>query len=367
MFNRHVLSHSLTAVFASIGVSVALASQPLMIEQQGSFAAGGTLVEAKTTYDPYKPTPEGQTLHGDHAYVSYQIPSHATGVPLVFLHGAGQFSKTWDTTPDGREGFRTLFLRKGYPVYLVDQPRRGGAGRSTHPGNIKADPDEGFWFGQFRMGLWPKFYSGSVFPQDPQSLDQFFRQMTPNTAPYDLKVNAAALTAVMEKTGKGVLVTHSQGCGVGWFVGMQSDNIAGIAAWEPGSGFPFPKNEMPKPIPNHSFFGPMTGVEVTPEDFQKLTRFPIVIYYGDFIPDKAVDNPHTDYWRAALQLAKQWAAVVNRHGGNVTVVHLPEVGIKGNSHFLFAEKNNEAVATLFSEWLTSHGFAKSANQPTTTR
>jgi hypothetical protein len=41
-------------------------------------------------------------------------------------HGFGEFSKTWETTPDAREGFQTIFLRRGFPVYLVDQPRRGG-------------------------------------------------------------------------------------------------------------------------------------------------------------------------------------------------------------------------------------------------
>ena len=45
------------------------------------------------------------------------------------LHGAGQFSRTWETTPDGREGFQNLFLRREFSTYLVDQPRRGDAGR----------------------------------------------------------------------------------------------------------------------------------------------------------------------------------------------------------------------------------------------
>lgn len=348
---------TLTLLAASLAASLAAAA-PFTIADQGSFAAGGTVIEATAAYDPRAPKPEGQTLHGDHAFVSYQIPAEVSGAPLVFLHGAGQFSKTWDTTPDGREGFRTLYLRKGHPVYVVDQPRRGGAGRSTVGGEIPAKPDEGFWFGQFRMGLWPNFYDGSVFPQDAESLNQFFRQMTPNTAPYDEKVNAAALSAVMAKTGGGVLVTHSQGCGVGWLVGMQSPDVRGIAAWEPGSGFPFPKGEAPEPIPNSSFFGDLKASEVPLEDFLKLTKIPIVIYYGDFIPEKRTDNPHTDYWRAASMMAARWAEAVNRHGGQAKVVHLPDVGVRGNSHFPFAEKNSEEVADVFDAWLAGNGFAQ---------
>ena len=73
----------------------------------------------------------GHKYHGDHAYVFYQKPVDARKYPLVFAHGVGQFSKTWETTPDGREGFQNIFLRKGFSTYLVDQPRRGNAGRST--------------------------------------------------------------------------------------------------------------------------------------------------------------------------------------------------------------------------------------------
>ena len=329
----------------------ASAMPAVTIIDQGSFAAGGTVVEAKTTYDPLHPSPDGQTLHGDHAFVSYQIPDNRRIYPLVMLHGAGQFSKTWDTTPDGRDGFRNLFLAKGYPVYLVDQPRRGAAGRSVVSGQIDAVPDEGFWFGQFRMGFWPWFNQGAQFPQDEASLDQFFRQMTPNTAPYDAAVNANALSAVFKRTGNAVLLTHSQGCAVGWLAAMQSDNIKAIAAYEPGSGFVFPVGEVPQAIKNASFFGDFKAQEVPLEDFLKLTKIPIVMYYGDFVPNKPTTHPHNDYWRAASQMADEFAKAVNRHGGNARVIHLPDVGLHGNSHFMFAEKNNVEVANLLSKWL----------------
>ena len=79
---------------------------PLIIQEQGSFTVGGTVISTPGVYDPIKMSSDGQTLHGDHAYIFYQIPVKARKFPLVFLHGAGQFSKTWETTPDGREGFK---------------------------------------------------------------------------------------------------------------------------------------------------------------------------------------------------------------------------------------------------------------------
>ncbi len=115
---------------------------PLVIRKQGSFAVGGTVVQHPGVFDPLKGTPDGQTLHGDHAYVQYQIPENPRRFPLVFVHGAGQFSRCWGSTPDGREGFQNIFLRRRFPVYLVDVPRRGGAGRSTLPVSLTATPDD---------------------------------------------------------------------------------------------------------------------------------------------------------------------------------------------------------------------------------
>jgi hypothetical protein len=117
---------------------------PLVLQEQGSFAVGGTVIKNPGTFDPSKPTPDGQTFHGDHAYAFYQIPVNARKLPLVLWHGAGQFSKSWATTADGREGYQNIFLRRRFGVYVVDQPRRGNAGRSTLPMTITPTPDELF-------------------------------------------------------------------------------------------------------------------------------------------------------------------------------------------------------------------------------
>lgn len=64
---------------------------PILIEKQGSFAVGGTVITNEGTFDPYNPTPEGQTFHGDHAYVFYQIPDEARKYPLVMWHDSFPF------------------------------------------------------------------------------------------------------------------------------------------------------------------------------------------------------------------------------------------------------------------------------------
>lgn len=327
--------------------------KPILIQEQGSFSVGGTVITNPGTFDPLNQTPAGQTLHGDHAYVFYQIPDEARKYPLVMWHGIGQFSKTWETTPDGREGFQTIFLRRGFGVYLLDQPRRGDAGRSTVSANITATPDEQGWFGTFRVGIWPNYFEGVQFARDSTTLNQYFRQMVPNIGPIDMNVNTDAVSALFNKIGPGILVTHSHSGGMGWTTAIKNQNVKAIVSYEPGSGFVFPDGEVPEPIPMAG--GSMAAFKVSLSDFMKLTKIPIIIYYGDNIPDKPIANPDQDGWRARMEMARLWRDCVNKHGGDVTVVHLPEIGIKGNTHFPFSDLNNIEIADLMSEWLTNKG------------
>lgn len=81
-----------------------------------------------------------------------------------------------------------------------------------------------------------------------------------------------------------------------------------------------------------------------------LTKIPILIIYGDNIPDKPVAMPAQDNWRVRLAMAREWRDVVNKHGGDVTVTHLPEEGIKGNTHFPFSDLNNVQIADMVSKF-----------------
>jgi len=322
----------------------------LLIQQQGSFAAGGTVTTAPGTFNPHQPmTPNGQTYHGDHAYAFYQIPVDARKLPIVMWHGAGQFSKTWETTADGREGFQNIFLRRHYGVYLIDQPRRGDAGRSMVETTIKPAPDEQLWFNQFRIGLWPNYFNGVQVAQDAQTREQFFRAMTPNTGPFDMGVVSDGVSALFDKIGPGILFTHSQGGGPGWLTAIKNDKVKAIVAFEPGSSFVFADGEVPAPIP--SAFDTVQGAAVPIEQFMALTRIPILILYGDNIPEQAVELPAQDSWRARLKMARLWRDAVNRHGGDVRLIHLPEIGINGNTHFPMSDLNNVQIADMVAQFL----------------
>lgn len=331
--------------------TIVLASQKngLSIKEEGMFSSGGTVTEPidgkfDETTNWLDGTRAGNTAHVDHANVLYQIPENETGLPMVFLHGYGQSRMGWMTTPDGREGWSTSFLRKGHSVFLVDQPRRGEAGSTTAMTNDGIDtwsaeskeymPGDQAWYTHFRIGrVAPERYDGSQFPEGAEAQDQFFRQMTPNTGSFDMAVNVAAMDEVMKdvkaKTGKkSVYVTHSQGGRVGWDV--DTENVAAIVAIEPG-GTP----------------------EIGSEQYKKFldAKIPMIIYFGDYIDNGPDDIQSTGFWKSVRDGAVAFAEQYNKDGGNCTVINLPDIGMKGNSHFMFQEKNSEEIAAHIENWI----------------
>lgn len=112
------------SILASPAVIAQQASktEPLIIQEQGSFAVGGAISYTPGTYSNNAPTSAGQSIHGDHLYAFYQVPQAPKSLPIVMLHGAYQSARSWETTADGREGFQNIFLRRHFPVYLVASP-----------------------------------------------------------------------------------------------------------------------------------------------------------------------------------------------------------------------------------------------------
>lgn len=329
-----------------LGASAALAQdapkpkkfEPITIVDQGSFMVGGTVLTA----------PNKDTFHGDHAYVQFQVPADALDLPLVMWHGGGQFSKTWETTPDGREGYQTIFLRRGWAVYLLDQARRGRAGRTT-VGTTVADGtlnESGIW-GGFRLGIWPNFFPNVQFSRDPAALDQYYRQQTPNTGPSGIAerpIVVRAAAALFDKIGPAVLITHSASGRLGWLTAIQSPNVKAIICYETGS-YVFPEGEIPAaPAPHEA-------ISVSAADFAKLTKIPIQIVFGDNIPTSPTTPPGLDNWRTAVVQAARFRDAVNARGGDVSILRLPEIGIHGNTHFPFSDLNSLQIADLLSKYL----------------
>lgn len=83
----------------------------------------------------------------------------------------------------------------------------------------------------------------------------------------------------------------------------------------------------------------------------KLTKIPILIIYSGNIPEEISDNWGQDNWRVCLKMARLWGETVNMHGGDTKLIHLPYLGINGNTHSLFADLNNEQLANIQEQWM----------------
>lgn len=336
-------------LLASAGV---VAAQNITIAKQGHFSVGGQTIQRPGTYDNSKfvgwATQEetGQSYRADHAFVDFQIPTDGKKMPLVYVHGFGGSGVGWQMTPDGRDGFATLMLRRGWSSYVVDLPGRGRAGRTSATTTVKPVADEMFWFDIWRIGIWPNYNEGVQFPRDSVSLSQFFRELTPDIS--DHRQDLPALGALAERIGEHILITHSAGGFPGWMSAMQNEEVKGVVSYEPG-GFVFPEGEVPDPIAGLT--GGASGIPVPAEQFERLTKIPIVLYFGDYIPETPSKNLGDENWRVRLQMARKFVDAINRHGGNATLVELPKIGIYGNTHFLMQDLNNAELADLLDTWL----------------
>ncbi len=345
---------------------------PIVIQDQGSYFVGGTIVRDEGIFEPSNPPdcfnppnpfvtdhPEpprsGQSLRGDHMYVAYQIPVSSKIYPLVLLHGGFQSAKCWETTPDGREGYINIFLRRGWTVYTVDQPRRGRAGRTCKAGFVPVNFEDETTFNCFRLGLWPDYYENTAFPKGKEALNQFLRQVTPNTSDCDGEVVTDAMEALFQRIGEGILVTHSQSGGFGWKLALGCDKMKAIISYEPGSGFIFPEGEVPETMSTCMEWDKLSALSVPKEMFKRFTQIPIVLYYGDNIPDTPCSDWGKDHWRVRRDMARLWVDKVNEYGGHAELIDLPRIGIIGNTHFPFSDSNNIQVADEMSRWLAQKG------------
>lgn len=162
---------------------------------------------------------------------------------------------------------------------------------------------------------------------------------------------------LLEETGPAILMTHSNSGQYGWATAMEApEKHKAIVAYEPGRVV-FPDSEIPEHIPTSVEFvnDALAPQLVSMEEFNKLTKMPILIIYGDNISTELTDVFNSEVWRVASKRAKQFVDAVNRHGGNAKLILLPELDIYGNTHALFADLNNLQIANLLEKFLKEKG------------
>ena len=313
------------------------ASAPVTIQKQGSFAVGGKVLGDS----------DAKSLHCDHGYVEYQIPVNPRRVNLVMWHSAA--ATAWMNRWDGGEGYQSIFLRRGYPVYIWDGPHVGranwGCAESTYQPAVGQDQGN---FIAWRFGTqYPNWFEGVQFPtKDPEAWNQASRaRYLEFDTLENARMQADAAAKLMDKIGPSVALTNSAGGLRALLTALKTNNLAGIVMYE-NVGYVYPVGEGPG-IPV-SGFGP---VEVPLEEFKKLTKIPMQVVWGDNVGK-------TGTYASRLEMSKLFAEKINKYGGKAQVLLLTDAGLKGNTHIPFADMNNVAVADLLSKFLAEHGLDK---------
>lgn len=347
---------------------------PLSLKAHGIFWAGGKVVKRMQT---------GETSAGDQrnlpfkdqdiligqAYVEYFIPNELRAgprtPPIVLVPGGALVGVHFLTTPDGREGWAHYFIRKGFPVYIVDVPGRGRAGFSAdlfnNVRNGSADPKSQPELRMWDSSAWLEWNQGplpapSHGPHDPSCVGNDARD--PGAPPAycngdlmparDLEGYAhwlaahvpegpveggpaAGVLAVIRKIGPSIYIGHSQAGAYGGALANQ----------------------------NPDAFLAMIGIEpagvcaISPKaTIGGIAKVPVLTIHGINQVGRADTAPCLDTYDK-----------IKNAGGDATYLSLPtlpksaisdrilQAGIWGNGHIMMWESNSDQIADIILDWI----------------
>ena len=329
---------------AAVAALAGCAQAPIALKDMGSFHVGGREITIsgqpvkEVTFTaggvPAKVDPNG-VYQVEQMYVQYFSPQNERGaLPLLMWHGGGLTGVTYETTPDGREGWLNYFVKKGWAVYNSDAVERGRAGWTN---TFKGDPvflTKENPFERFRIGAGAGSYNkepakmklmpGSQFPAE--GYDNFTKQGVPRWTTTDDAI-IAAYTELVDKVCPCVVLVHSQAGQFGQKVAQaRPDKVRALVLVEPAG------------------LGDAKLVD-------RLKNTPILAVYGDYIEQDS-------RWPTIRANQLKQLEAVRAAGGRYDVVNLPQVGIKGNSHMMMMDKNNAQIAELIQGWLEKQGMYK---------
>ena len=214
---------------------------------------------------------------------------------------------------------------------VVDEAdvRSGKIPPAQMPGILSASHQIGWTV--FRFG--PKY--GEVFPDQQfpmEAIDEFYKQMIPDlnsTLAQNPNPTWTQMAALGVKLDGAVLMGHSES---GFFPEQAAlidpKGIKGIVSIE---------------MPCVTDFGAA--------QLATLAKIPTLLMFGDHLGDVAGGPAN---WQQSFETCKTFADQVNKAGGSATMMHLPALGIKGNSHMLMQDKNSDQLADLVIKWIDEH-------------
>jgi pimeloyl-ACP methyl ester carboxylesterase len=280
------------------------AADPRIVDMNGSYVVGQVYVQ------------------------EYRLAKPRCPYPILLWHGGGMCGSQWEATPDGRDGWLWHFLRLGFDVLVSDATERG---RSPwlKKGTCKDDlpiyrSQEEAW-SVFRIGppgsyaedpSMRRSYDGQQFPTD--AFDMFAKQFVPRWLGH-LTMELKGYEALVQAVGPCVLLGHSQGGGYALQLAQKKpDLVRAVVAIEP-TGMP---------------------------DQAGGTNAPHLVLWGDYIA-------RSELWCSYRRLAQEFIVTLEQNT-QILQINLPDMGVRGNSHFMMLDRNSEDIAGLVGKWLQEH-------------
>jgi pimeloyl-ACP methyl ester carboxylesterase len=293
-------------------------------------------------------------------YVEWEAPPEVEHPwPIVLIHGGGGQGLDWMGTIDGRPGWSTLLVQRGYEVYVVDRP---GHGRSSfHPDvigpmgppfpleagvGIFRSPSEG-------PATHPTAHLHTQWPGTRDDDDPALEAIVTSSGPMpaDLALSQALDQSrgaeLLDRIGPAVLFTHSLGGPAGWLIAdVRPDLVKAIVAIE-NIGPPFVERpELGLSLEWGLTSAPLTydpPAEAAAELKGQARRLP----YLAGIPIAIVSAEASPF----VHHHDEMVSFLQKAGCDVEGLRLADHGVHGNGHAMMLERNNAEALEPIVRWV----------------
>ena len=283
---------------------------------------------------------DGDYEHGQMYVQVFEQKDVKHDSPMLMWHGGGMTGTVWESTADGEPGWLDYFLKKGYSVQVSDSVKRGRSGfdpTTILSGTPLFRSKQEAW-NLFRVGQ-PEGYNTSPLNRQPfegsrfpvQHFDNYCRSFVARFET-DRDQTVAAYRQQVTENPNSIILAHSQGGGFALqTVILEPTKIKAVIAIEP-SGAPQLTDEI---------------------DIQSICETPHLIVWGDQIKKHSI-------WREYRAAVDAYATAIKEKGGQIDIITLPDIGIRGNSHCPMSDDNSVEVAEIIASWLerTSNSLPK---------
>lgn len=340
----------------------------------------------------------GQQMWSDSLYVEKLTPANKVNkpYPMVLISAGVNTGAEWLNTPDNRKGWASYYLDQGYQVYIVDIAANGRSTQqqlSKYPlrlGSTDIINEQGFLAPE-HFDQYPQADLHTQWPGNGSRGDPIFDAFTAANVPISSS-NAAVENAMrtsgcqlLSMIGQSYTVCHSAAC---TYTAIWSDACPDLLRAniniEPGNlpftslignttvagvgrtvarpcGLTYTPLQFDPPVANCSA---IITAEVGSDSLDKRScilqtgtihkltqvgRVPYIMITGEASPHITYDHCFVEYFDQMNVTNYQW-------------IKLADIGIKGNAHFLFLEKNNIDIAAVISKQVLAK-FNKSPAAP----